>query len=48
MAGLPITNWIRFVVWLILGLFVYYFYSRHHSELARDDAAARLAGGEKR
>ncbi|MGH9714323.1 MAG: amino acid permease [Candidatus Acidiferrales bacterium] len=47
MAGLPITNWIRFVVWLIIGLFVYYFYGRRHSELAREDLAAQLAGGEK-
>ena len=34
MAGLPITNWIRFFVWLIIGLFVYYFYGRKHSTLA--------------
>jgi basic amino acid/polyamine antiporter, APA family len=32
MAGLPITNWIRFFVWLIIGLFIYGFYGRHHSE----------------
>jgi len=34
MAGLPITNWIRFFVWLVIGLVVYYFYGRKHSELA--------------
>ena len=32
MAGLPITNCIRFFVWLIIGLFIYGFYGRHHSE----------------
>jgi len=48
MAGLPITNWIRFVVWLIIGLFVYYFYGRRHSELAAENSAAPHAGGEKR
>ena len=48
MAGLPITNWIRFFVWLIIGLFVYYFYGRHHSQLAVEDAAAKLIGGDKR
>jgi basic amino acid/polyamine antiporter, APA family len=34
MAGLPITNWIRFFGWLIIGLVVYALYGRHHSELA--------------
>jgi APA family basic amino acid/polyamine antiporter len=34
MAGLPIMNWIRFFVWLVIGLFVYQFYGRKHSELA--------------
>jgi APA family basic amino acid/polyamine antiporter len=48
MAGLPITNWIRFVVWLIIGLFVYYFYGRRHSELAAENSAAPHGGGEKR
>jgi APA family basic amino acid/polyamine antiporter len=32
MAGLPAVTWIRFFVWLIIGLFVYYFYSRKRSE----------------
>ncbi len=32
MAGLPVMTWIRFFVWLIMGLFVYYFYSRKRSE----------------
>jgi len=32
MAGLPERTWIRFFVWLIIGLFVYVFYSRKRSE----------------
>ena len=32
MAGLPARTWIRFFVWLIIGLFVYVFYSRKRSE----------------
>jgi APA family basic amino acid/polyamine antiporter len=32
MAGLPAITWLRFFVWLIIGLFVYYFYSRKRSE----------------
>ncbi|MBZ5502007.1 MAG: amino acid permease [Acidobacteriia bacterium] len=34
MAGLPIMNWIRFFVWLLIGLCIYQFYGRKHSELA--------------
>jgi APA family basic amino acid/polyamine antiporter len=33
MLGLPLETWIRFFVWLIVGLLVYYFYGRKHSEL---------------
>jgi basic amino acid/polyamine antiporter, APA family len=32
MAGLPAITWVRFFVWLIIGLFVYVFYSRKRSE----------------
>jgi APA family basic amino acid/polyamine antiporter len=32
MAGLTVITWIRFVVWLVLGLVIYFFYSRTHSE----------------
>ena len=33
MAGLPITNWIRFFVWLAVGLVIYYNYGRKRSTL---------------
>jgi APA family basic amino acid/polyamine antiporter len=32
MAGLPIITWLRFFVWLIIGLFIYVLYSRKRSE----------------
>ena len=32
MAGLPARTWIRFFVWLVIGLFVYGFYGRKRSE----------------
>jgi APA family basic amino acid/polyamine antiporter len=35
MAGLPIITWCRFVIWLVIGLFIYFLYSRHRSEFAR-------------
>ena len=39
MAGLPVENWIRFIVWLVIGLVIYFSYSRRHSEL--EGAAAK-------
>ncbi len=33
MYSLPWTTWVRFVVWLVVGLVIYFSYSRHHSKL---------------
>ena len=35
MAGLPIMTWLRFFVWLGIGLAIYFLYSRKRSEFAR-------------
>ena len=35
MTGLTVITWLRFVVWLGLGLVIYIFYSRHRSEFAK-------------
>ncbi|HEY0701906.1 MAG TPA: amino acid permease [Candidatus Acidoferrales bacterium] len=43
MAGLPITNWIRFFVWLIIGLCFYYSYGRKNSQLCDANIAAEQA-----
>jgi hypothetical protein len=37
MLNLPILTWVRFLVWLDLGMLIYWFYGRTHSPLA--DAA---------
>jgi APA family basic amino acid/polyamine antiporter len=34
MAGLPIITWYRFLIWLVIGLVIYFCYSRHRSEFA--------------
>jgi len=38
MFSLGRDNWIRLVIWLIVGLFIYIGYSRHHSVLSRRSA----------
>lgn len=36
MYGLGWENWMRLLVWLVIGLIIYFSYSRHHSLLRRD------------
>jgi APA family basic amino acid/polyamine antiporter len=33
MLGLTVENWVRFIVWLVIGLAIYFTYSRHRSTL---------------
>ena len=35
MFSLPEENWLRLVIWLLLGFAVYFGYGRHHSVMAR-------------
>jgi len=35
MTQLGITNWTRFVIWLVVGLAIYFLYSRKSSKLNR-------------
>jgi APA family basic amino acid/polyamine antiporter len=35
MYSLPVLTWIRFVLWLDIGIIIYYFYGRLHSRLAK-------------
>ena len=36
MLGLPLETWLRFVVWLGVGLVIYFAFSRRHSTLGQD------------
>jgi amino acid transporter len=38
MTELGISNWLRFLIWLVLGLVIYFFYGYHHSRLNKPAA----------
>ncbi len=48
MISLPIITWIRFISWLVLGLTIYFFYSRRHSNLAGPKAGERTTKNPER
>ena len=35
MFSLPYENWVRLIVWLVIGLLIYFLYGRRHSVMAR-------------
>jgi APA family basic amino acid/polyamine antiporter len=41
MLSLPVITWVRFLVWLDIGLLIYWFYGRSHSPLADRAEATR-------
>ena len=50
MTSLPVETWARFVVWLVIGLTIYFLYSRRHSEFGPSPRSAQvtLAAGSVR
>jgi basic amino acid/polyamine antiporter, APA family len=44
MVALPATTWERLVIWLALGLLVYFLYGRRSAERARADRDAGISG----
>ena len=40
MIGLPLDTWLRLVIWMAIGLLVYFFYGRKHSVLRRKEGTA--------
>ena len=37
MSGLPGDTWLRLLIWLVIGLAIYFLYGRHHSRVARSE-----------
>ena len=35
MLTLPAETWVRFIIWMILGLVIYFLYSKNNSRLAQ-------------
>lgn len=40
MAGLPLATWLRFLVWLVIGIVFYGLYGMRHSRLQRQAVAS--------
>ena len=45
MASLPVQTWERLVVWLVIGLVIYFGYGRRHAQRVRDGRIAIKAVG---
>ena len=35
MTNLSVETWVRFLIWMVLGLSVYFFYGKRNARLAR-------------
>jgi APA family basic amino acid/polyamine antiporter len=44
MFSLPVENWYRLIVWMIIGLVIYFTYGIHHSGLRKRNEALQGAG----
>jgi len=45
MFSLPAENWVRLLVWLVIGFMIYFFYGRRHSVLRKMHAAGENTDG---
>ena len=47
MLSLAVLTWVRFLVWLNIGMLIYWFYSRTHSPLYNAEVEAKKSSGER-
>ena len=40
MSALPSDTWLRLIIWMAIGLVLYFLYGRHNSRLARAEGTA--------
>ncbi|MEP7304706.1 MAG: amino acid permease [Acidobacteriota bacterium] len=45
MFSLPVENWYRLIIWMLLGFVLYFSYGYRHSELRKSTAAALASAG---
>ncbi|MGW0332934.1 amino acid permease [Streptomyces sp. NPDC003011] len=48
MLNLPAETWLRFAIWMAIGIVVYFLYGRGHSRLGRQEAATAGQAGKGR
>ncbi|MHC5539684.1 amino acid permease, partial [Singulisphaera rosea] len=46
MSGLPLDTWIRLVIWMVIGLVIYFAYGVHHSRIGHEKKDPLLVGDE--
>jgi APA family basic amino acid/polyamine antiporter len=45
MAALPLDTWLRLIIWLAIGMVIYYTYGRHHSKVQQARNVASASSG---
>jgi APA family basic amino acid/polyamine antiporter len=48
MFSLPVENWYRLLIWMAMGLVIYFLYGYQHSELRKKDQTLAAAAGSRR
>jgi APA family basic amino acid/polyamine antiporter len=48
MFSLPVENWYRLIVWMVIGFLIYFSYGHRHSELRKRAESLAAAGGARR